>query len=47
MDPVAAKQATIIDLMSHRTGMPRHDVSYKWSDDIPTVVRISLSKEQH
>ncbi|KAF9463775.1 beta-lactamase/transpeptidase-like protein [Collybia nuda] len=39
MDPVAAKQATIIDLMSHRTGMPRHDFSYRWFDDLPSVVK--------
>ncbi|KAF9461080.1 beta-lactamase/transpeptidase-like protein [Collybia nuda] len=39
MDPIAAKGATIIDLMTHRTGMPRHDVSYRWSDDLPSVVK--------
>ncbi|KAG5636733.1 hypothetical protein H0H81_007062 [Sphagnurus paluster] len=33
-DPFATKQASIIDLMSHRTGLPRHEFSYKWSDDI-------------
>ncbi|KAG6819429.1 hypothetical protein H0H93_011956 [Arthromyces matolae] len=38
-DPVATKQATIIDLMSHRTGMPRHDYSYKWSDDALSVIK--------
>ncbi|KAF9463772.1 beta-lactamase/transpeptidase-like protein [Collybia nuda] len=38
MDPVASKQATIIDLMSHRTGMPRHDISFRWSDDLPSIV---------
>ncbi|GLB40046.1 putative beta-lactamase [Lyophyllum shimeji] len=27
------------DLMSHRTGLPRHDRSYKWSDDTLTVIR--------
>ncbi|KAF4593587.1 hypothetical protein EYR40_008374 [Pleurotus pulmonarius] len=25
MDPIASEEASIIDLMSHRTGMPRHD----------------------
>ncbi|KAJ6529134.1 beta-lactamase/transpeptidase-like protein [Mycena vulgaris] len=25
MDPVATSESTILDLMSHRTGMPRHD----------------------
>jgi CubicO group peptidase (beta-lactamase class C family) len=39
-DPIATRQATIIDLMSHRTGMPRHDYSYKWSDDIPGIVSL-------
>jgi CubicO group peptidase (beta-lactamase class C family) len=39
-DSVATKEATIIDLMSHRTGMPRHDYSYKWSDDIPDIVSV-------
>ncbi|RDB29884.1 Gigasin-6 [Hypsizygus marmoreus] len=39
MDSTATKEATIIDLMSHRTGLPRHDLSYKWSDDVPTVIK--------
>lgn len=43
MDPIGAKQATIIDLMSHRTGLPRHEASYRWSDDIPAVVSMVLS----
>ncbi|KAF8884177.1 beta-lactamase/transpeptidase-like protein [Infundibulicybe gibba] len=38
MDPIASNQSTIIDLMSHRTGLPRHDLSYRASDDIQTVV---------
>ncbi|KAJ7487901.1 beta-lactamase/transpeptidase-like protein [Mycena latifolia] len=25
MDPVASRESTILDLMSHRTGLPRHD----------------------
>jgi CubicO group peptidase (beta-lactamase class C family) len=28
MDPIASSESTIIDLMSHRTGLPRHDESY-------------------
>ncbi|KAG6819427.1 hypothetical protein H0H93_011954, partial [Arthromyces matolae] len=36
-DPIATKQASIVDLMSHRTGLPRHDYSYKWSDTVPIV----------
>ncbi|KAF7338798.1 Beta-lactamase domain-containing protein [Mycena sanguinolenta] len=30
--------STITDLMSHRTGMPRHDFSYSISDDVPSLV---------
>lgn len=40
MDPVAARQATVLDLMSHRTGLPRHDFSPKASDDVLDVVRV-------
>ncbi|KAF9463773.1 beta-lactamase/transpeptidase-like protein [Collybia nuda] len=39
MDPIASEHAMIIDLMSHRTGMPRHDFSYRWSDDLPSIVK--------
>ncbi|KAF8217633.1 beta-lactamase/transpeptidase-like protein [Mycena galopus ATCC 62051] len=38
MDPVASSESTITDLMSHRTGMPRHDYTYALSDDVPTLV---------
>ncbi|KAF8884171.1 beta-lactamase/transpeptidase-like protein [Infundibulicybe gibba] len=38
MDPLASNRSTIIDLMSHRTGLPRHDLSYGVSDDIQTVL---------
>ncbi|KAG6886938.1 hypothetical protein C0995_003070 [Termitomyces sp. Mi166 len=38
-DSIATKQASIIDLMSHRTGVPRHDFSYKWSDSVPSVIK--------
>ncbi|KAJ7154569.1 beta-lactamase/transpeptidase-like protein [Mycena filopes] len=34
MDPFASAQSTITDLMSHRTGMPRHDFTYSVSDEI-------------
>ncbi|RDB30019.1 hypothetical protein Hypma_013824 [Hypsizygus marmoreus] len=37
-DTTAAKEATIIDVMSHRTGLPGHDFSYKWSDDVPRLI---------
>ncbi|KAH8927260.1 beta-lactamase/transpeptidase-like protein [Atractiella rhizophila] len=32
-DPVAQKQASVLDLLSHRTGMPRHDLAYAQHDD--------------
>ncbi|CAK5272774.1 unnamed protein product [Mycena citricolor] len=37
-DPVATAQSTITDLMSHRTGMPRHDFAYSRTDDVPTLI---------
>ncbi|GLB41335.1 putative beta-lactamase [Lyophyllum shimeji] len=37
-DPVALKQLTISDAMSHRSGLPRHDFSYKLTDDAADVV---------
>lgn len=37
-DPVAQQQATIIDAMSHRTGVPRHDFSFKVTDDVPSII---------
>ncbi|KAF8063357.1 beta-lactamase/transpeptidase-like protein [Lyophyllum atratum] len=39
VDTIAAKQATIIDALSHRIGLPRHDFSYRWTDDIPTLIK--------
>ncbi|KAF9463776.1 beta-lactamase/transpeptidase-like protein [Collybia nuda] len=39
MDPVATKQTTILDIMSHRTGLPRHDFSPKASDDVLDVIK--------
>ncbi|KAF7299684.1 Beta-lactamase class penicillin binding protein [Mycena chlorophos] len=38
MDPIASAGATIVDLMSHRTGMPRHDVSQTRNDTIPNIL---------
>ncbi|KAF5371351.1 hypothetical protein D9615_009703 [Tricholomella constricta] len=38
-DSTAAKQTTILDALSHRTGLPRHDFSYKWSDDVPNIIK--------
>ncbi|KAF8064240.1 beta-lactamase/transpeptidase-like protein [Lyophyllum atratum] len=37
-DPVAAKEACIIDLLSHRTGYPRHEFAYRYNDTVPDVV---------
>ncbi|KAJ7494033.1 beta-lactamase/transpeptidase-like protein, partial [Mycena latifolia] len=40
MDPVASSESTIIDLMSHRTGLPRHDDSYfVLNDTLPALVK--------
>ncbi|GLB41349.1 putative beta-lactamase [Lyophyllum shimeji] len=38
IDPGAAKQLTITDAMSHRSGLPRHDISYKLTDNDAAVV---------
>ncbi|KAF8879112.1 beta-lactamase/transpeptidase-like protein [Infundibulicybe gibba] len=38
MDPLASNRSTVIDLMSHRTGLPRHEISYRASDDTQTIV---------
>ncbi|RDB17702.1 hypothetical protein Hypma_001016 [Hypsizygus marmoreus] len=37
-DQVATKEATILDLMSHRTGYPRHEFAYRYGEDVPTVL---------
>ncbi|KAJ7912362.1 beta-lactamase/transpeptidase-like protein [Mycena leptocephala] len=40
MDPVASSESTIIDLMSHRTGLPRHDESYFVKNEtLPALVQ--------
>ncbi|KAG5634599.1 hypothetical protein H0H81_001413 [Sphagnurus paluster] len=38
-DPIATAEISIIDALSHRTGLPRHDYSYKWSDNVPNVIK--------
>ncbi|RDB26831.1 Gigasin-6 [Hypsizygus marmoreus] len=38
-DSTATKDATIFDLMSHRTGLPRHDPSLRLSDDVPSMIK--------
>ncbi|KAG6855689.1 hypothetical protein H0H87_012078 [Tephrocybe sp. NHM501043] len=37
-DPITTDYLTIIDAMSHRSGLPAHDLSYRFSDDITNVV---------
>ncbi|KAK0470762.1 beta-lactamase/transpeptidase-like protein, partial [Armillaria novae-zelandiae] len=37
-DPVASARSTIVDLMSHRTGLPRDDLMYAWTDDIYSLL---------
>lgn len=39
-DPVTTQEARVIDLLSHRTGYPRHEFSYRYNDTIPDVVSI-------
>ncbi|KAJ7686213.1 beta-lactamase/transpeptidase-like protein [Mycena rosella] len=38
MDPVATSESTILDLMSHRTGLPRHDFMAPLDDDTANVI---------
>lgn len=37
MDPVASAESTIVDVMSHRTGLPRHDILISPSDPLNIV----------
>ncbi|KAJ7210967.1 beta-lactamase/transpeptidase-like protein [Mycena rebaudengoi] len=39
MDPVASAGSTITDLMSHRTGLPRHDFMYSMSENASSVIK--------
>jgi hypothetical protein len=41
-DPVAAKEANLLDCMSHRTGYPLHDFSYGYGDTVQSIVSIKL-----
>ncbi|KAE9390247.1 beta-lactamase/transpeptidase-like protein [Gymnopus androsaceus JB14] len=38
LDPVASTKSTVSDLMSHRTGMPRHDHMYEASENISSLI---------
>ncbi|KAE9393923.1 beta-lactamase/transpeptidase-like protein [Gymnopus androsaceus JB14] len=37
-DPVASSESTIIDLMSHRTGLPRHDEVYYETQSLSSLI---------
>ncbi|ESK85501.1 beta-lactamase class penicillin binding protein [Moniliophthora roreri MCA 2997] len=37
MDSYASEKASIIDLMSHRTGLPRHEFMFRRGDTIPSM----------
>ncbi|KAJ7840748.1 beta-lactamase/transpeptidase-like protein [Mycena leptocephala] len=39
MDPMSTKHTTITDIISHRTGLPRHDLMYSFSDDAPSLLK--------
>ncbi|KAJ6463412.1 beta-lactamase/transpeptidase-like protein, partial [Mycena sanguinolenta] len=39
MDPIASNGSSIIDLMSHNTGMPRHDISLGTSDTALDIIK--------
>ncbi|KAK1235671.1 hypothetical protein PQX77_001091 [Marasmius sp. AFHP31] len=37
-DPIATNKSSIKDLMSHRTGMPRHEFNYRKEDTLPSLL---------
>ncbi|KAJ7182523.1 beta-lactamase/transpeptidase-like protein [Mycena crocata] len=37
MDPIASAESSITDLMSHRTGLPRHDIMFGKNDTLPAI----------
>ncbi|GLB37131.1 putative beta-lactamase [Lyophyllum shimeji] len=39
MDPYASNHSTIVDLLSHRTGLPRHDMMARETDDVTDIVK--------
>ncbi|KAJ6529154.1 beta-lactamase/transpeptidase-like protein, partial [Mycena vulgaris] len=41
MDPVATSESTILDLMSHRTGLPRHDLMAPLDSSVADYLRPS------
>ena len=38
-DPVATKYATLLDILSHRTGLPRHDISYRPAESKSDLIK--------
>ncbi|KAG5639773.1 hypothetical protein H0H81_000053 [Sphagnurus paluster] len=38
-DPVATREATLLDLMTHRTGYPLHDFAYRYTDTASDAIR--------
>ncbi|KAG7440581.1 beta-lactamase/transpeptidase-like protein [Guyanagaster necrorhizus] len=38
-DPIASSQSTITDVMSHRTGLPRHDLMYGRTDNVTSILK--------
>ncbi|KAJ8081130.1 hypothetical protein PM082_017972 [Marasmius tenuissimus] len=38
VDPIATNKSSIKDLMSHRTGMPRHEFSYRKADTLLAMI---------
>ncbi|KAL0574601.1 hypothetical protein V5O48_007351 [Marasmius crinis-equi] len=38
-DPIATSETTIIDAMSHRTGLPRHDIMYTRNDTTESLLK--------
>ncbi|KAL0567548.1 hypothetical protein V5O48_014444 [Marasmius crinis-equi] len=38
-DPIASNKSSIIDLMGHRTGLPRHDFMYRRNDSLASVAQ--------
>ncbi|KAK1222394.1 hypothetical protein PQX77_014727 [Marasmius sp. AFHP31] len=41
-DPVATAQSTVIDAMSHRTGLPRHDFMYTRNDTTVSIHSVTI-----
>jgi len=38
-DPIAQKHANLLDILSHRTGLPRHDIGYRRGETAAEAVR--------